>query len=218
MQNGYAKRQSSPIKRGKGFRHPAVKMLLLINLLVWGFALYIWYNRRQEIKLSYPPPQISERSGYTKNSTDTSDSSTERLKDSVQLVNNIPTDAPTAPIEKEKVVPAPIPAKEETRVNNKTPIDKTAAPVNDGTNEMISGSNQAKLPGKIQYTLSSGETHFYTRPDFSTRRRAFINHWNKAVINPIREENGFIYIVYKNHQGQVSKGWLSKKDLKRIEN
>jgi serine/threonine-protein kinase len=42
-------------------------------------------------------------------------------------------------------------------------------------------------------------------------------HWNNAVIKPIEEKNDFIYIVFTNHWGQTSKGWLRKKDLRRID-
>ena len=55
--------------------------------------------------------------------------------------------------------------------------------------------------------------YFYNQPAEGTQRKAFINHWNNAVLTPPRETEDFIYIVYKNDQGQVSKGWLRKKDL-----
>jgi serine/threonine-protein kinase len=58
--------------------------------------------------------------------------------------------------------------------------------------------------------------HFHNEPDESTRRAAFINHWNNAILSPQREKNGFIYIVYTNDKGQTSRGWLSKKDLKAL--
>ncbi len=57
------------------------------------------------------------------------------------------------------------------------------------------------------------KAYFHNEPDKSTRRNAFIVHWNNAILKPSEEENGFIYIVFTNHQGQVSKGWLSKGDL-----
>ncbi len=56
--------------------------------------------------------------------------------------------------------------------------------------------------------------HFHNEPDESTRRAAFINHWNNAILTPQKERNGFIYIVYTNDEGQTSRGWLNKKDLK----
>ncbi|GEO11021.1 hypothetical protein [Segetibacter aerophilus] len=60
--------------------------------------------------------------------------------------------------------------------------------------------------------------HFYNEPDEQTRRKAFINYWNNsyASIRPLDETDGFIYVVFKNHLGQTTKGWLRKKDLKRV--
>ena len=58
--------------------------------------------------------------------------------------------------------------------------------------------------------------HFHTKPDADTRRSAFINHWNNAVLQPLDDKNGFIYIVFTNDEGRTTKGWLRKKDLKPI--
>jgi serine/threonine-protein kinase len=55
--------------------------------------------------------------------------------------------------------------------------------------------------------------YFYDQPAEGTQRKAFINHWNNALLNPIDEKDGFIYIIFRNQRGQVSKGWLRKKDL-----
>jgi serine/threonine-protein kinase len=57
---------------------------------------------------------------------------------------------------------------------------------------------------------------FYTKPDESTKRTAHIVHWNNALLTPIKEENDFFYIVFTNHFGQTSKGWLRKKDVVRV--
>jgi serine/threonine-protein kinase len=54
--------------------------------------------------------------------------------------------------------------------------------------------------------------YFHDEPDETTRRRAFINQWNKAF-NAINEKDGFIYVIFTNDEGQVSKGWLRKRDL-----
>ena len=61
------------------------------------------------------------------------------------------------------------------------------------------------------------KAYFHTTPEEASKRAAFIVHWNNAVIKPIEEKNDFIYIVFTNHWGQTSKGWLRKKDLRRID-
>ncbi|MFN2440409.1 MAG: serine/threonine-protein kinase [Chitinophagaceae bacterium] len=64
-----------------------------------------------------------------------------------------------------------------------------------------------------KYKLASKKAYFHNEPDESTRRKAFIIHWNNAVVEALDEQNGFIYIIYTNQLGQTSKGWLNKKDL-----
>jgi hypothetical protein len=58
--------------------------------------------------------------------------------------------------------------------------------------------------------------YFHDRPDEASIRNANINRWNNARLTAIDDQNGYIYVVYKNEQGEVSKGWLNKKDLIKI--
>lgn len=71
---------------------------------------------------------------------------------------------------------------------------------------------------KTRYQVVS-RAYFHDQPNDRTRRKAFINHWNNAyaTINPLDEKNGFIYVAFTNHQGQTSRGWLRKKDLKPVQ-
>lgn len=77
--------------------------------------------------------------------------------------------------------------------------------------EKLSGPTE-----KDYYTVAKGVAHFHNQPDPGTPREAFINHWNKAILKPIKDQNGFIYVVYTNHWGQTSRGWLAKKDLQPL--
>lgn len=61
-----------------------------------------------------------------------------------------------------------------------------------------------------------GKAYIHTEPDERTRRPAFITHWNNAIIKPLDEQNGFIYIIFTNYEGVTSRGWLSKADLIRV--
>lgn len=70
--------------------------------------------------------------------------------------------------------------------------------------------------GRTVHYKVRNKAFFHNSPDENTRRNAFIIHWNKAVLKPLNEKNGFVYIVFTNHLGQTSKGWLSKNDLVRL--
>jgi eukaryotic-like serine/threonine-protein kinase len=60
--------------------------------------------------------------------------------------------------------------------------------------------------------------HFYNSPNKHSRRNDVINYWNAsyASIKPLEERNGFVYVVFKYPLGKTAKGWLRKKDLKKV--
>ena len=66
--------------------------------------------------------------------------------------------------------------------------------------------------GKI-FTVFNDKAFFHTEPNAATVRRANINRWNNARLKALDDRNGYIYVVYTNDRGQVSTGWLDKKDL-----
>jgi len=69
----------------------------------------------------------------------------------------------------------------------------------------------------VGYKVNS-TAYFFNEPNEATRRKAFVNHWNNsyATLKPTDEKNGFIYVVFTNHLGQTSRGWLRKKDLHEV--
>jgi serine/threonine-protein kinase len=108
----------------------------------------------------------------------------------------------TKPVD--KIVEPPV--KKSTALKTK-PVDKIVEP---GANDS-NGSDKGK-----KFTLFSTYAYFHDRPDEASIRKANINRWNNARLTAIDDQNGYIYVVYKNEQGEVSKGWLNKKNLLKI--
>lgn len=75
--------------------------------------------------------------------------------------------------------------------------------------------SKGKDAGKT-FTLFATYAYFHDSPDAASVRKANINRWNNARLTAIDDINGYIYVIYKNEKGQVSKGWLDKKDLIRV--
>ncbi len=73
-----------------------------------------------------------------------------------------------------------------------------------------------KNSDRKKYTLAVAKAFFYSQPDPGTRKAAHLVHWNNAELTAMDEKNGFIYVVFFNTAGQITKGWLRKIDLKRI--
>ena len=93
------------------------------------------------------------------------------------------------------VTPEPVPEEN----NDETPVV---------TNDQNGGDDIGKI-----FQLLVKVSYFHDKPDASTRRNAFINTSNKARLTALNEQDGFIYVSYKNDEGVVTKGWLNKKDL-----
>lgn len=105
------------------------------------------------------------------------------------------------------------PANDETEVKPEVP--KTDIPKNDPPETDNKNTGTTTGRGVGLFTVDS-KAYFYDEPNEGTRRNAFINHWNNAVLAALNDKDGFIYVVYTNKEGQTSKGWLRKKDVTRI--
>jgi serine/threonine-protein kinase len=97
--------------------------------------------------------------------------------------------------------------------------EEVEAPNEPAPKEVVTEPQVAKTEDESKPTRYKviGRAHFHNEPDESTRRGAFITHWNNRILTPQREEKGFVYIVFRNDEGQTSRGWLNKKDLKPVE-
>ncbi len=182
---------------GKGLSHPAVKVLVALNIILLGGGLYIYYHEKSNDQFT-----IAEQETNLSGDTITHANAV--------VVNQQPT-AGKPSVKKLK------PNDNFTASSNSSEksTSKTSPPIRElGTSTILI---QAKNNNSInRYTVAKGLAHFHNSPDPSTKRKAFINHWNKAILTPLDEQNGFIYIIYTNHLGQTSKGWLQIKDLQPI--
>jgi serine/threonine-protein kinase len=111
------------------------------------------------------------------------------------------------------------------RANKKRQVVIDSSQIADGANASENANNsgdkteqhdsQKSPPGASGQYKAISKAYFYTEPDESTRREAFINKWNSSV-TATDDMNGFIYVVYKNEKGQTTRGWLLKKDLIKL--
>lgn len=167
-------------------------MLLILTIGLGAFAAY---------KLFYNPSKAT-----LQNKTSTTDSTLLLQKNTLGEAKSEPLNKKVQPVNSKierSNVPRNLPV-EETNIIKDTTENKV-----DKDNEQINNLDETS---QASYKVIS-KAFFHNSPDESTRREAFINHWNKAILTPIEEQNGFIYVIYTNNLGQTSKGWLRKKDL-----
>lgn len=71
-------------------------------------------------------------------------------------------------------------------------------------------------PVIARYKVTS-KANFYNSPDENTLRNTFISQSADKVVGALEDKNNFIFVVYTNDLGYTSRGWLSKKDLTKVE-
>lgn len=212
-----SKRIISPLKkRHSSVAHPAFKALVALNVLGALIAAWLYYNSRQTPVVTYVPEAIPAVIGKE---------APEQTKMIRQVHLPVPAEkekssVPPAAVRKDATLATPEAGKKAgTSPAAVQPLRTKPVGYNEPVNDPSHGSNtrsQAIMENNA-YTVAGSQVYFHNKPDTRTRRNAFINRWNKAVLKPLDEENGFVYIVYKNHLGQTSKGWMLKKQLKPLD-
>lgn len=100
-----------------------------------------------------------------------------------------------------------------TQGNN---ADSIAANDNGSSSGSDKGNDNSNDEDSKQYYTVISRAYFHDKPDPDTKRDAFITHWNNSRLTALEETNDFIYVVFKNNEGQISKGWLKKSDLRLV--
>ncbi len=93
-----------------------------------------------------------------------------------------------------------------------TPAAETK-PANETANQTPAVASRPVI-GKYKVT---SKANFYSSADENTLRSAFISGSSNKTVEALEDKNGFIYVEYTNDNGLVSRGWLSKTDLSKIE-
>jgi len=68
-----------------------------------------------------------------------------------------------------------------------------------------------------RYTLAVQKAYFYDKPDIRTRRPVYLSNANESELTASEDTNGFIYVIFFNTDRQITKGWLRKVDLRRVD-
>jgi eukaryotic-like serine/threonine-protein kinase len=185
----------SSTKRG-GVATSSFIALLLITALLAAFSAYsLFSNRENRIA-----DNVSERSSYTAPAkNDNKNNISEEENNNVNETFEPP---------KETTAPEPIiePVIEQEEKTADTVVTKQE-------NEPVASSGTSL---QKKYKVTVPKAYFHDEPDESTKRNAYLIP-SPDTLTPIEEKNGFIYIIFTNHLGQTSKGWISKKDLETID-
>ena len=95
-------------------------------------------------------------------------------------------------------------------------LDQQVPQTNNDEGSDNSAKNAEQSQRSLKYTVSANRAYFYNEANEGSRRNNFLAKWNKPELTALDDKNGFIYVVFFTNNGEVSKGWLRKRDLSRI--
>ncbi|MDQ3552755.1 MAG: serine/threonine protein kinase [Bacteroidota bacterium] len=181
----------------RGVSQSSFIALLLVTALLAAFSAYSLFSNREN--------RVADNvSSLPVNTTPaTNENRDENIKEEE---NDTPLDTPEPAQENIPVEPvaesASNPVEENKDTVAKEPVSEPVA---------SSGNNAT-----VKYKVSVSRAYFHDEPDEGTRRSAYLIP-SPDTITPLEEKNGFIYIIFINHLGQTSRGWIQKKDLASID-
>jgi hypothetical protein len=209
------------VKKGK-FYMLLILVLAMAAFICWG----IFYHRQfrfWEEKNAAPALSNAETvtpSASAENNTTTGKAQTPAASDANNQVAASNTGAVIPPVVKDSVpniIAAKKPAvKEKVVVAEEDPIDdNNEAAVEPDIQKPIAADVDTRAV-IARYRVTS-KANFYNAPDENTLRNTFISQSADKVVGALEEKNDFIFVVYTNDLGYTSRGWLSKKDLTKVE-
>lgn len=101
----------------------------------------------------------------------------------------------------------PEPAAEDLETGNGSASETDISPVPESVES---------APKQAKYTLSANRAFFYENPDEASKTNNFLSAGNRTELTAVDDKNGFIYVVFFTNTGQVTRGWLRKRDLRRV--
>lgn len=191
--------------------------MLVALLLLSGLAIYGLFFNQSAVGGAQANNMATDSSNVSRNQSNTQVSENissakdvekyaERRKQ--QIVDSIAKKVEEKKQEPEQ--PVTPPAEDSAKQETEKPAGEEKK-----NDEESKGDSEENASDGVRYKVRN-KAYFHDEPDAGTKRNAFIIHWNNAVLKPVEEKSGFIYVVFTNHLGQTSKGWLSKSDLVEV--
>ena len=213
--------QAEPVEIKRGVSRSAFNAVLLLLFVVGALAVYgLFFNR--PVVGGVTTGSLSKKSATSGNDSETENRISENsgaAKQPEEKKDKPVATKETSPLTKKEIAVGETGVKTEQTSAQK---DSASSPNTDRAEDNETATeDEAEDPVKAPVKKADhykvrDKAYFHNEPDAATKRRAFIIHWNDAILVPQDEKNGFIYVVFTNHLGQVSRGWLSKNDLEKV--
>ncbi|WP_026898099.1 protein kinase family protein [Daejeonella oryzae] len=203
---------------------PVIFSLLLLFLLLASVAVYSLFFTEKENRGSiatYTDEDSLSKSNY-RASAATSQLDPDAFADSVNRTLNEGIDSIIKKYEDEKPKetekPVDEPATKTSQTKKESPVKrqyKSKSAVKPTVKETISEPKKEEIQPSNKYTVVVPKAYFYDEPDVRTRRPLYLSaDTGSSNLIASQDTNGFIYVVFFNTEGEVTKGWLRKQDLR----
>ncbi|ANE52724.1 serine/threonine protein kinase [Flavisolibacter tropicus] len=194
----------------RGVPTAAFMLLLLLTIAFGGLAAYSFFKRQN----------VSSQQVYNTDTAEpTSNSRTNRYEADEPIASNTVSDngigrgaESNAPKQEQDTVVKESETPTQSQFESTQPAGSTAS----DQQQQDTGTNTAAALSGPKFTVAVERAYFYNEPDEKTRRAAYMIPSDSLFLQSSEERNGFVYIVFTNANGQTSKGWLRKQDLKLI--
>ncbi len=188
-------------QQSKGISQNTFVLILLLVLGLAGFSLYSFFNSGKKDNLA----------ASATDSTTAPDTST--LQNHVNTQLSPMTKEQEEQLKKHKA--DSIKAVQTAKLAAQR-VKDSLAKLNADTTDKITVNTPPNKPSKaVQYMVVS-KAYFYSTPDEATRRNVFVQPSNSAIVNAEDEQGDFVFVSFTTTKGEVSKGWLRKKDLQQL--
>ena len=197
-----------PVIERKGVSSAAFYSLLLITALLAAFAAYSLFIN----------PSFLGKEKVGKSRFDTTSSQYQTEEPTQQPIQTIEEPLSQTTVEDtvaRRQQEAPPVSNNPMQFDTAATVRKEPQPQETRQKDTDTASAATTNGGAKKYKVK-GKAFFHNEPDEGTRRNAFIVHWNNAILTPIDEKDGFVYIIFTNAQGQTSRGWILKSDLEEV--
>ena len=143
--------------------------------------------------------------------------------------SKFPKDEPRSPTsELTAVTDQPRPSKEGLNPANKSQAFKNEPETSKVESKFSVVEPEPSVDGTIQNIPAGSENvskdytvitkaYFYSEPDIRKPKSLYLEPRQNLVLEPTKDQNGFVYVIYINKKGQTTRGWLNKKDLQPVE-
>ncbi len=95
-------------------------------------------------------------------------------------------------------------------------FDSEINPTNNKNKTKPSLNSTGKKFPQMKYTVVD-TAYFHDKPNSNSARKVYLDPLRKNTLTALQDSNGFIYIIYTNKIGIVSRGWIDKKYLRKAQ-